>query len=114
MLAPLFGGTVDLTYSTNSGLVELSAPGVIKATGLAAAAGDYGVDHADVLAFGDMPNDIPILAWAGHGAAMGNAHPTAMAVAEELTASHAEDGLAQALERWWASVLIKAVRYCAS
>jgi len=101
VLAPLFDGTVDLTYSTDNGLVELSAPGVTKATGLATLAADYGVDQADVIAFGDMPNDVPMLAWVGHGVAMGNAHPAAVAAADEVTASHTEDGLAQVLERWW-------------
>jgi len=100
-LGPLLAGTVDLTYSTNNGLVELSAPGVTKATGLAALAADYGVDSGGVIAFGDMPNDIPMLSWAGHGVAMGNANPAVTEVADEITASHNEDGLAQVLERWW-------------
>jgi hydroxymethylpyrimidine pyrophosphatase-like HAD family hydrolase len=101
VLAPLFGGAVDLTYSTNKGLVELSAPGVTKATGLAKVAGDYGVEQATVIGFGDMPNDVPMLSWVGHGVAMGNAHPAAVAVANEITGSHTQDGLANVLERWW-------------
>ncbi|MGZ6800936.1 MAG: HAD family hydrolase, partial [Mycobacteriaceae bacterium] len=82
-------------------LVELSAPGVTKATGLAKVAGDYGVEQATVIAFGDMPNDVPMLSWVGHGVAMGNAHPAAVAVANEITGSHTQDGLANVLERWW-------------
>jgi len=101
VLAPLLHGTVDLTYSTNNGLVELSAPGITKATGLATLASDHGVAQDDVIAFGDMPNDIPMLAWAGHGVAMGNAHSAAVAAADEVTAPNTEDGLAQVLERWW-------------
>jgi len=101
VLAPLLHGTVDLTYSTNNGLIELSAPGITKATGLATVAGDHGVEQNDVIAFGDMPNDIPMLSWAGHGVAMGNANPAVTEVADEVTASHNEDGLAQVLERWW-------------
>lgn len=57
VLAPLFEGTVDLTYSTNNGLVEMSTPGVTEATGLAAFAAAYGVDQADVIAFGDIGDD---------------------------------------------------------
>lgn len=101
VLLPLLAGQVDLTYSTNNGLVELSAPGVTKATGLLRVAADYGVRQSEVVAFGDMPNDIPMLSWVGHGVAMGNAHPAALAVANEVTASHTEDGVAQVLERWW-------------
>ncbi len=100
-LGPLLEGTVDLTYSTNNGLVELSAHGVTKATGLATLAAEHGVDAGEIIAFGDMPNDVPMLRWAGHGVAMGNAHPAAIEVADEVTASHNEDGLAQVLERWW-------------
>jgi hydroxymethylpyrimidine pyrophosphatase-like HAD family hydrolase len=48
-----------------------------------------------------MPNDVPMLSWAGLGVAMGNAHPDAVAAADEVTVSNTEDGLARVLERWW-------------
>ena len=54
-----------------------------------------------MVAFGDMPNDIPMLRWAGLGVAMGNAHPEAKAAADEVTAPNSDDGLARVLERWW-------------
>ena len=60
-----------------------------------------GIAAQDTVAFGDMPNDIPMLLWAGHGVAMGNAHPEAVAAANEVTESNDEDGLARVLERWW-------------
>ena len=69
--------------------------------GLAEVARDLEVDAADVVAFGDMPNDLEMLVWAGHGVAMGNAHPALLDVADEVTASHADDGLAVVLERWF-------------
>ena len=92
---------VDVTYSTNLGLLELSSAGVTKATGLADAAGRFGVAARDVVAFGDMPNDVPMLDWAGHGVAMANAHPDAIEVADEVTARNSEDGVALVLERWF-------------
>jgi Cof subfamily protein (haloacid dehalogenase superfamily) len=101
VLRPLLDGAVDLTYSTDNGLVELAAPGVTKATGLAEVAAELGVGVSRVVAFGDMPNDVPMLSWAGHGVAMGNAHADALAVADEVAAPHTEDGVAQVLERWW-------------
>jgi Cof subfamily protein (haloacid dehalogenase superfamily) len=94
-------GLVDLTWSTDNGLVELAAPGVTKASGLASVARTLGVASAHVVAFGDMPNDVPMLRWAGHGVAMGNAHPDALAVADEVARPNTEDGVAQVLERWW-------------
>jgi hydroxymethylpyrimidine pyrophosphatase-like HAD family hydrolase len=100
-LAPHLDGRADVTYSSNSGLIELSAPGVTKASGLASVADLLGVDRADIVAFGDMPNDVPMLRYAGHGVAMGNAHADARAAADEITASNADDGVAKVLERWW-------------
>ena len=90
----------DLTYSTNNGLVEVVPLGISKATGVDEVARPLGIGAADIVAFGDMPNDVPMLAWVGHGVAMGNAHPEAVAVANEVTAPNTDDGLAQVLERW--------------
>ncbi|MDR7167638.1 Cof subfamily protein (haloacid dehalogenase superfamily) [Nocardia kruczakiae] len=102
-LEPHLAGRADITYSTNNGLIELSAPGITKAAGLSVVAERLGVDAAAILAFGDMPNDVPMLRMAGHGVAMGNAHPEALAAADEITASNSEDGVARVLERWWES-----------
>lgn len=102
-LAPLVGDRADLTYSTDNGLLEVSAPGVTKASGLVVLAERLGVATAGIVAFGDMPNDIPMLNMAGHGVAMENAHPEAKAAADEVTATNVEDGVARILERWWGS-----------
>ncbi|MGQ0482482.1 MAG: HAD family hydrolase [Pseudonocardia sp.] len=100
-LAPHVGDNIELTFSSNNGLVEAAPHGVSKASGLAALAADQGVEQADVIAFGDMPNDLAMLRWAGHGVAMGNAHPTVLAAADEVTAPNTEDGVALVLERWF-------------
>jgi hypothetical protein len=97
----LVGDSVDVTYSTSVGMIELSAYGVTKGTGLAEVARRIGVTSADVVAFGDMPNDVPMLRWAGLGVAMGNGHPDALAAADEVTLSNAKDGVAVVLERWF-------------
>jgi Cof subfamily protein (haloacid dehalogenase superfamily) len=100
-LAPHVGIEGDLTYSTNNGLIEVVPLGVSKATGVDEVARPLGITAEDVVAFGDMPNDIPMLLWAGLGVAMGNAHPEAKAAADEVTAPNSDDGLARVLERWW-------------
>lgn len=92
---------VDITFSTSNGLIELSASGVTKASGLAEVGRRLGLASADMIAFGDMPNDVHMLRWAGHGVAMANAHPLALDAADEITAPNAEDGVAQILERWF-------------
>ncbi|MGH3823456.1 MAG: HAD family hydrolase [Pseudonocardiaceae bacterium] len=92
---------LELTYSTGYGLIEISAPGITKGAGLARLAAELGIAPADVLAVGDMPNDLSMLQWAGHGVAMANAHPTVLEAADEITAGNSEDGLAAILERWF-------------
>lgn len=87
----------EVTYS-GLGFLELCPTGVTKAVGLAVVCARLDVDAADVLAFGDMPNDVPMLTWAGHGVAVANAHPELHAVADETTATNDEDGVARYLE----------------
>ena len=91
----------DITYSTNNGLIEIMPLGISKATGVEEVARPLGITAEDVVTFGDMPNDVPMLRWAGLGVAMGNAHPDAVAAADEVTATNADDGVARVLERWW-------------
>jgi hydroxymethylpyrimidine pyrophosphatase-like HAD family hydrolase len=93
--------SVDITFSARSGLIEIAAHGITKATGLAEVADRLGVPAERVIAFGDMPNDVDMLRWAGHGVAVANAHPAVRAVADEITAPNTEDGVAQVLERWF-------------
>ena len=93
------GDGATLTHSSADGLVEISAAGVSKASGLASLAAEHGVLAADVIAFGDMPNDLPMLAWAGRGYAMANAHHSVLAECDEVTASNDDDGVALVLER---------------
>jgi hydroxymethylpyrimidine pyrophosphatase-like HAD family hydrolase len=84
------------------GTVELQPCGVTKATGLALAAERLGLTPERTMAFGDMPNDLPMFAWAGHGVAMANAHAELRAAADEVTLSNEEDGVAVILERHFA------------
>jgi Cof subfamily protein (haloacid dehalogenase superfamily) len=88
-----------LTHSSRDGLIEISAAGISKATTLAQIVGRAGRGPDDVVAFGDMPNDLPMLAWAGHSVAVANAHPEVLAVVDEVTASNDDDGVAVVLER---------------
>ncbi|MEU0732441.1 HAD family hydrolase, partial [Streptomyces lavendulocolor] len=91
------GGLVDVVMA-GAGVVEVLPLGLSKATGLSLAARRLGVKAVDTIAFGDMPNDIPMFAWAHHGVAMANAHDDLKAVAHEITASNDQDGIAVVLE----------------
>lgn len=87
-----------LTHSSREGLLEVGAAGVSKATGLARLAAEHGIAAAESVAFGDMPNDAPMLAWAGRSWAVANAHPAAREAAGSVTASNDADGVARVLE----------------
>ena len=92
-------GQATATHSSSYGLLEISASGVTKASGLAELAGRHGITAAEVVAFGDMPNDLAMLVWAGRSVAMANAHPQVLAAASERTGSNDDDGVAQVVER---------------
>ena len=91
-------GLATLTHSSRDGLLEVSAAGITKASTLEALCAEHGYGADDVIAFGDMPNDLPMLAWAGRAVAVANAHPEVLALVNEVTASNDEDGVAQVLE----------------
>ncbi|MGC5010861.1 HAD family hydrolase [Streptosporangium sp. DT93] len=78
---------------------EVMRAGVTKAAALEAMADRLGFDAGDVIAFGDMPNDLPMLTWAGTAVAVANAHPAVLTSADEVTASNDDDGVAAWLER---------------
>ena len=80
-------------------VVEISAAGVNKAAALQELAADLGVESADVVAFGDYLNDLPMLEWAGRSIAPANAHPEVLARVDEVTLSNDDDGVALAIER---------------
>lgn len=91
-------GAASVYFSGND-LLEVAAADVSKASTLARLATRWGIVADAVMAFGDMPNDIPMLEWAGHAVAVANAHPTVHAVADTVTASNDDDGVARTLER---------------
>ncbi len=93
------GDLAELTHSSREGLIEISASGVSKASTLELLCTERGVGAADVLAFGDMPNDLPMLAWAGRAVAVANAHASVLDAVPEHTDSNDDDGVAQVLER---------------
>jgi Cof subfamily protein (haloacid dehalogenase superfamily) len=98
-LAPLLPPAVSVSPSGLPGSVELTAPGVHKGSGLAHLCDRLGVAQRDVVAFGDGLNDHEMLVWAGFGVAMGNSDPATKEVADEVTGTNDEDGVATVVER---------------
>jgi Cof subfamily protein (haloacid dehalogenase superfamily) len=93
------GQHVSVTHSGGIGLLDLSPPGVSKAATLESLCRTRGIDKDEVIAFGDMPNDLSMLTWAGTGYAMGNAHPAVKQAVGNHAPPNTEDGVAQVLER---------------
>jgi Cof subfamily protein (haloacid dehalogenase superfamily) len=97
LVTAVVGDLGTVTNSSSDALAEISAPGVTKATGLAEVAASHGVDPADVVYFGDMPNDIAAFEWVreagGRAVAMAHAHPDALAAATDVTLTNEEDGI---------------------
>ncbi|MFD3485185.1 Cof-type HAD-IIB family hydrolase [Streptomyces sp. NPDC058665] len=98
------GELASFTRSSPTALLEVSGLGVSKASTLALCCAERGISSDEVVAFGDMPNDVEMLAWAGTSYAMGNAHPDVIAAASGRTVANNEDGVAVIIEQLIARV----------
>jgi hydroxymethylpyrimidine pyrophosphatase-like HAD family hydrolase len=96
---PVLDGIAEPVHSNSLGsMIEISALGVSKASTLAMIAQEREISPEQVVAFGDMPNDVPMLRWAGRGYAMADGHPEAIEAADDLAPACDLDGVAQVLE----------------
>ena len=79
--------------------IEVVPKGIDKGASIAKLAQLHGVDASQIIAFGDERNDLTMLEYVGHGVAMGNAIDEVKAIANEVTDTNDEDGIAKTLER---------------
>ena len=79
---------------------EVLPPGVTKGSGVRRCLAHLGVPAAATLSIGDAENDVEMLQMAGVGAAMGDAKPAAIEAADVVVAANADDGVADAIERF--------------
>ncbi|MGP3951324.1 Cof-type HAD-IIB family hydrolase [Streptomyces sp. 7N604] len=93
------GEHASFTRSSPTALLEISGLGVSKASTLERCCAARGIAPEEVVAFGDMPNDVEMLAWAGTSYAMANAHPDVLAATSARTVANNEDGVAIVIER---------------
>ena len=78
---------------------EFTAQNVDKAKAIDTAFTKLGYKAEEMIAYGDAQNDISMLKYAGIGVAMGNAVDEVKAIADEVTLSNEEDGIAESLYR---------------
>ena len=97
LVADVVADRATVTTSSADALAEVSAPGVTKASGLEQVAREHGVEPADIVYFGDMPNDIAAFDWVrqagGRAVAMAHAHRDVLAAATDVTLTNDEEGL---------------------
>ncbi|HCU52469.1 MAG TPA: hydrolase [Micromonosporaceae bacterium] len=98
LAAPMLAPIVTPYHANGHRLVEAVATGVSKAAALENLCHREGIGPADVIAFGDMPNDLPMLTWAGTSYGVANAHPQVLAVVDHVIAAQDDDGVAEVLE----------------
>ena len=79
-------------------MIDYNVAGMNKGAALAEWCAERDIGPESVIAFGDMPNDVSMLAWAGRSYAVAGAHPEAVAAATDRTGANSDDGVAQAIE----------------
>ena len=107
LVTRVVGDRAHVEFSGALGLAEITAPGVTKAKALADWCRRWDVDRRAVWAFGDMPNDLSMLTWAGESFAVANAHPDVLAAARHTCLANDDDGVAQVLE-WVVATMARA------
>jgi Cof subfamily protein (haloacid dehalogenase superfamily) len=96
------GGQVSLLQSGSEHFwgIEIYKKGVSKGTAAAWLVDHLGIAQEETLAIGDHLNDLDLIGWAGIGVAMHNAQPEVLAIADYVTTSVYEDGVARAIEKF--------------
>ncbi|WP_369373987.1 HAD family hydrolase [Promicromonospora sp. Populi] len=80
------------------GWVDVTAPGLSKATALEKVRANLGIDPSRTAAIGDGENDLEMLRWAAHGVAMGHAPARVREMADGVTGTLDQHGAASALD----------------
>lgn len=81
-------------------VIEIIKTGINKAVGLEIIAKHYNIPQERMIAFGDEDNDLEMLQYAGCGVAMGNAIDEVKKIADEVTTTNEEDGVARFLQSY--------------
>lgn len=80
--------------------IEVVDNGIDKGSALRDLSEQMHVSKDEIIAFGDEMNDLTMLQFAGCGVAMGNAVKLIRLIADQITASNDDDGIAVTLEKY--------------
>lgn len=95
----LFGGSLTINTSRPH-FLEFGHLEATKSSALAFLAKRLGIGREEILAIGDGANDLDMIEYAGVGVAMGNADDRLKAVADYITTSNEDEGVAKVIERF--------------
>lgn len=98
-LRRMYAGRLHFT-SSKQHFFDMIHPEVNKGTALKALADGWNIIREEVMAMGDSPNDREMILYAGIGVAVENAHPEIKKIADFITASNKEDGVAKAITKF--------------
>ena len=79
---------------------EITINGVVKSTGMEKLLSHYGLNRQDSVAFGDGPNDVDMMEYAGLSICMGNGRDEIKALADYITSDIDNDGIYNGLEHF--------------
>ncbi len=94
-----FGDRMEIAISVPR-MLEFTHPQATKGNALGWICAHYGITPQEMIAVGDSLNDIPMLRFAGLGAAVANARQEVLDVADVVVPSNDDDGVAQLIERY--------------
>ena len=97
LVQEIVGSRALVTHSTHESFLELSDPRVHKAHTVELLLEEHGHTAADVVAFGDMPNDLAMLSLAGQGFTMSRAHPSVSAAGYPATGDNNDAGVGRTI-----------------
>ncbi len=88
--------TLTASFGNN---LEINAAATSKGDALSHLCTMLSISPEQVMAFGDERNDLQMLKFAGCGVAMGNGHESVRQIADYVTLTNEEDGVAYAIEK---------------
>lgn len=80
--------------------IDITHRGITKGSAVEILAKHYGIMREEIIAIGDSLNDVEMIEYAGLGVAMGNAKESVKTIADYVTTSNDEDGVAQVIEKF--------------
>lgn len=94
-----FENKVHFVITDQGDLIQIMNKSVSKATGILKLVSNYGIDISEVMVFGDDYNDLEMFKMSAYSVAMMNAVEELKELANEITDSNDNDGVAQVLEQ---------------